>query len=354
MAEADTDQQRILQGFEDVAKAKEQTINAQTEVANLRPKRWDEALAKQKPAIDYSDIFDVDVVGQEPGLEVWEIENFLPNPLDAAFHGNFYEEDCYIILQTALKEDGSKEWSIWYWIGERTTLDKKACSAIHAVNLRNLLGASCRTVREEMNEESEEFMDVFGGELCYVEGGRTSSGFFTVEPTVFAKRLYRIHPRGQQIHLEPVAPRLESLDPRFVFLLDAGTSGVRVVRAEVAGSAAVQDAAMVGEAEQDGAEGRRGGGVGAAGLGDAGVLGAAVRATVASAGADSGARAVRVELANGEGVRGVSGYGISGAAAARDPLAASCDSPCCRRRRCTSWTRTRTSSSGWERSPHGC
>ena len=40
-------------------------------------------------------------------------------------------------------------------------LDKKACAAIHAVNLRNLLGANCRTQREEMADESEDFLDLF-------------------------------------------------------------------------------------------------------------------------------------------------------------------------------------------------
>lgn len=63
-------------------------------------------------------------------------------------------------------------------------LDKKACSAIHAVNLRNLLGAECRSIREEMEDESEEFMDLFENGISYIEGGRTTSGFYSVEVTV--------------------------------------------------------------------------------------------------------------------------------------------------------------------------
>lgn len=63
-------------------------------------------------------------------------------------------------------------------------LDKKACSAIHAVNLRNLLGAECRTIREEMNDESDDFLDLFENGVSYIEGGRTASGFFTVENIV--------------------------------------------------------------------------------------------------------------------------------------------------------------------------
>ena len=63
-------------------------------------------------------------------------------------------------------------------------LDKKACAAIHAVNLRNLLGAECRSQREEMNDETDEFLDLFDNEVTYIEGGRTASGFFTTEEVV--------------------------------------------------------------------------------------------------------------------------------------------------------------------------
>ena len=35
----------------------------------------------QGPRLSYRDIYDPEV-GQIPGVEVWEIENFLPNPLD--------------------------------------------------------------------------------------------------------------------------------------------------------------------------------------------------------------------------------------------------------------------------------
>ena len=63
-------------------------------------------------------------------------------------------------------------------------MDKKACSAIHAVNLRNLLGAECRTIREEQGDESEEFLSCFNEEIVYIEGGRTASGFYTIEDHV--------------------------------------------------------------------------------------------------------------------------------------------------------------------------
>lgn len=101
-------------------------------------------------------------------------------------------------------------------------LDKRACAAIHAVNLRNYLGAQCRTVREEQSDESEEFLALFEQNLTYIEGGRTASGFFTVDEAEYMTRLYRIHGKGSSIHLEPVFVEYASLDPRFVFLLDDG------------------------------------------------------------------------------------------------------------------------------------
>lgn len=44
-------------------------------------------------------MFDEDV-GHSEGMWVWEIENFYPNLLDVAFHGSFYEGDCYLVLKT--------------------------------------------------------------------------------------------------------------------------------------------------------------------------------------------------------------------------------------------------------------
>ncbi|KAJ8965341.1 hypothetical protein NQ317_002833 [Molorchus minor] len=87
-------------------------------------------------------------------------------------------------------------------------LDKRACSAIHAVNLRNYLGAQCRTIREEQGDESEEFLGLFDTQITYIEGGRTCSG---------------VHPAGPSVHFEPVAVSAKSLDPCFVFILDTGT-----------------------------------------------------------------------------------------------------------------------------------
>lgn len=88
--------------------------------------------------------------------------------------------------------------------------------------MRNYLGARCRTIREEQADESDEFLALFDNDIIYIEGGRTSTGFFTVEDNVFNTRLYIIHNDDISLHLQPVAIEYESLDIENVFLLDSG------------------------------------------------------------------------------------------------------------------------------------
>ena len=219
----ESNQAKVLKGMSELAKEKEKLMERENTVMeeNLKPKRWDEAL--EKPPLDYSDFFDT-TVGQYEGLTVYEIENFLPNEVDEVIHGKFYEGDCYIILKTTLDDKGNLDWKIFYWIGSQASLDKKACSAIHAVNLRNYLGAQCRTIREEQHEESPEFLAVFPDDIVYIEGGRTASGFYTVEEAETVHRMYRLHElptKQRQLYLEPVVLHESSLDSRYVYLIDA-------------------------------------------------------------------------------------------------------------------------------------
>ncbi|XP_030381429.1 protein flightless-1 [Scaptodrosophila lebanonensis] len=221
----DQDAAKVLKGMKDVANDKQQADRSLNDVSDgrpesLKPKRWDESL--EKPQLDYSKFFEKED-GQLPGLTIWEIENFLPNKIEEVVHGKFYEGDCYIVLKTKYDELGTLTWEIYFWIGNEATLDKRACAAIHAVNLRNYLGARCRTIREEQGDESEEFLGLFETEVIYIEGGRTATGFYTIEEMIHTTRLYLVHAYGATIHLEPVTVKLESLDPRHAFVLDLGT-----------------------------------------------------------------------------------------------------------------------------------
>ncbi|PAV59113.1 hypothetical protein WR25_10798 [Diploscapter pachys] len=212
------DASKVIQGMTKIAGASAalQEEREQEKIAQRSALNWKANLEKSRKNIDYSEIFDEDV-GQDEGLWVWEIENFYPSLLESQLHGQFYEADCY------LEPSGTLKHEIYYWMGEKATLDKGMCAAVHAVGLRNHLNATCRTIREEMNDESEEFIQLFGGEeIFYVEGARTATGFYTTEKPPHATRLYRASVNGTSVEMEPVPVSIESLDSRFVFLLDAG------------------------------------------------------------------------------------------------------------------------------------
>ncbi|TKR57749.1 hypothetical protein L596_030409 [Steinernema carpocapsae] len=217
----ETEASKVIQGLSRIAITKETQDEEELEaLPGSKALSWRDKM-EQQPRLDYSDLFDEDV-GTYEGMWVWEIENFYPSILDEMFHGNFYEGDCYIVLKTFKDEYGNMDHTIYYWIGDKSSMDKVTCAALHAVSLRNHLGATCRTQREDMNDESEEFLNEFHEEIVYIEGARTQSGFYTVEKQQFVTRLYRATVKGNQVEMEPVPVIPESLDPRFVFLLDTG------------------------------------------------------------------------------------------------------------------------------------
>eukprot|EP00118_Oscarella_pearsei_P006460 m.29143 g.29143 ORF g.29143 m.29143 type:complete len:1260 (+) comp31138_c0_seq3:13-3792(+) len=223
--ETDENTQKVLKGLSGIAEEKHQRegtsqggIPEPPPLPEIkRTKKWYELL--EKPNLSYEEYFD-ESTGKQPGLTLWQIENFVPGEVDPPLYGQFYSGDAYIVLKTFSDEFNSLDWNIYFWIGADATLDKKACSAMHAVNLRNMLGAECRIIREEQNEESESFLSLFKGEIVYVDGG-TASGFFTVEDTVYPTKLYRVSDYNR-IHFEHVEASAKSLDPRFVFFLDTG------------------------------------------------------------------------------------------------------------------------------------
>lgn len=224
----ENDSTKVLKGMRDAAESKKSSksnannssssSSKMAEEALIKGKRWDEQL--EKPRLDYSEFFEEDV-GHIPGIICYEIENFVPNQIDPALNGKFYEGDCYIVLKTFIDDSNSLNWQIFFWIGSQATLDKQACAAMHAVNLRNLLGATCRTQREEQNDESDEFLDLFGDGLVYIEGARTTSGFYIVGDIEYITRMYRVT-GTQRITLEPVPIHYDSLDACHVYILDNG------------------------------------------------------------------------------------------------------------------------------------
>ena len=61
-------------------------------------------------------------MGHIPGIVCYEIEKFLPSPVEPILNGKFHEGDCYIILKTYIDELNSLNWQIYFWIGSQSTV----------------------------------------------------------------------------------------------------------------------------------------------------------------------------------------------------------------------------------------
>lgn len=167
-----------------------------------------------KQALDYTNVFeDIKEIGVSPGMSIWVIDRFRPTYYHPDLHGTFYTGDCYIVLWTYKDHKKQLNWDIFYWIGNESSLDKKALSAMHSVHLRNLLGAKCRTKRIEMGDETNEFVDIFSQDIIYLNGGHASS-LKPVYNEIQETRIFRTVPISSNGHLImiPVAISYTSLD----------------------------------------------------------------------------------------------------------------------------------------------
>ncbi|BHF73299.1 hypothetical protein SprV_0401638000 [Sparganum proliferum] len=226
----DKDSSAVLAGMRHVANEKEAIMRRRHEDVveedkQISAKRWKDALTK--PNLDYSEIFDQDA-GLRPGVEVWVIDEFCPRRYDMEeFQGSLLDGDCYIVLETRTLESGDGfgaqgglDWRIFYWIGKNASLDKRACSAVHAVYLRNFLGAEGQTTREEQGDESPDFLALFGGSLTVLEGAQGYTGFFHVEAKEVIVKLYRLFGQEKEMHVVSMPLTPLSLDPKYVYLID--------------------------------------------------------------------------------------------------------------------------------------
>ena len=133
----ETESSKVLKGMRDAAASKKSSAQSkssqQSQLAKdmndalIKGKRWEEQL--EKPKLDYSEFFEEDV-GQIPGIVCYEIEKFLPNPVDPALNGKFYEGDCYIVLKTYIDETNSLNWLIYFWIGSQASVSYEIINEI--------------------------------------------------------------------------------------------------------------------------------------------------------------------------------------------------------------------------------
>ncbi|KAJ3179253.1 hypothetical protein HDU85_004944 [Gaertneriomyces sp. JEL0708] len=239
-----------LQLFEQT-KAREQQgsvfISALNNIANLRsaedameeneppaapprPKvKLTEAVRQHAPAIDYSEVFPSEI-GEEDGVYVFRIESLFPVLMDADSNGRFCVADCYIILNSQSRDDqyydndtaANLDHKIYVWIGDEAEVDKRFCAAMYSTGLRNWLAVKENVDRETPDDESKDFLDLFGGKITHEDASAaTESGLFVAKEKRYPLRMYMLY-GGRDVKIRLVDPSYWSLKSSVVFLLDWG------------------------------------------------------------------------------------------------------------------------------------
>ena len=247
--------EKVLRGLADIAdkhkKPLDELSDSGSSVTSLFGQKlsWEDRLLK-RPDLDYSLIFEsTQDIGNSPGISMWIIDQLAPCPFPSSCHGTFSTGDCYLILYTFNTQSHRVEWDIFYWVGSQSSLDKKALAAIHAVHLRNMLGARCRTKRVEMGEETSEFLRLFPDGIKYLEGGQASA-LRPVQFEIPETRLYRILTPAVNIPpiMEPIPLSYLSLDLSVPHLFEAPEINIIFVWASSSlGRGTVSKARLVAE-----------------------------------------------------------------------------------------------------------
>lgn len=68
--------------------------------------------------------------GQNPGLQVWRVENFDLVPVPENLYGGFYTGDAYLILNTIKQRSGNLQYDLHFWLGEPTETNMISLSLI--------------------------------------------------------------------------------------------------------------------------------------------------------------------------------------------------------------------------------
>ncbi|XP_056289651.1 villin-1 isoform X2 [Pseudoliparis swirei] len=165
-------------------------------------------------------------VSQKPGLQIWTINNMQMVPVPAQGFGNFFEGDCYIVLNISQNKGSGQSADVHYWIGKSSSQDEQGAAAIYVTQLDEHLGGSPVQHREVQGNESPRFRSYFKNGLIYKKGG-VASGFQHVETNVY-NVLRLLHVKGRK-HVTAAEVELSwnSFNNGDIFLLDMGKAIVQ-------------------------------------------------------------------------------------------------------------------------------
>ncbi|XP_041824658.1 villin-1 [Melanotaenia boesemani] len=165
-------------------------------------------------------------ISQKPGLQIWTINKMQMAAVPAKAFGNFFEGDCYIVLNISQNKGSVQRSDIHYWIGQSSSQDEQGAAAIYVTQLDEYLGGSPVQYREVQGWESAQFKSYFKSGLIYKKGG-VASGFNHVDTNAYDV-LRLLHVKGKKnVTAAEVDVSWKSFNNGDIFLLDVGKSIVQ-------------------------------------------------------------------------------------------------------------------------------
>ena len=158
--------------------------------------------------------------GKEEGLQIWRIENLKVVPWDKKEYGNFYSGDSYIILHTHKKDDGF-DYTTHLWVGSGASKDEAGVASFKILELDDYLNKQTTIFYEKEGNESDVFLSYFST-FTIMNGGIESQYKFASVKGAYEPKLFHVHGRGNTVHSQEVPFTMKSMNPRDVFVLDAG------------------------------------------------------------------------------------------------------------------------------------
>lgn len=155
-------------------------------------------------------------------VEIYRVEDFELAPVPEESYGKFFGGDSYVIKYRY----GGNKYIIYMWQGNKSSIDEKAASAIHAVRLDNELNGKAIQIRLTQDHESKHFLHIFKGKFVSFLGGH-ASGFKNVKDydsyVEGETRLFRVRGTTEDnVRASQQVARGKSLESDDVFIVEHG------------------------------------------------------------------------------------------------------------------------------------
>ncbi|KAJ8290637.1 hypothetical protein GJAV_G00015600 [Gymnothorax javanicus] len=145
--------------------------------------------------------------------QIWKVENGARVEVDPETYGQFYGEDCYIILYSYARGK-----IIYTWQGSSASLDELTASAFLTVQLDRSLGGCTVQVRVTQGKEPSHFLSLFKPKPLIVFKNRTSRKGGQQPPSV--TRLFQVRRNLPTItRIAEVEAEAQSLNSNDAYLL---------------------------------------------------------------------------------------------------------------------------------------